>query len=455
MWRRHAAFLLLVAMGCTRQHPTPDGPPDVSIIYAADLRGAVAAPPHAAGGLARRATSVDRARLWARAVVQVDAGDVAPSAQDGPDLLDGPAREARARLALRAYQRMGVDAIAVGERDIALGAARWRALCDEANVPVVAANIVGSDGHLLFPATSIVRAGELTVGVFAVLEVSPQGWTAPPGVVLTDSTAAARAAVQSLRAQGARLIVGLFHVAGGLERARQIVAAAAGIDLIVIGHGGDSAPPHIVRSGFNGVDVGRVDVRVRSGGPLRLEDHLLPSTPDVREQLGVRMLVRVAAGPITATFAESVAALKATGALEFGENWTYGSTGLCAGCHAQQAAQWNTTDHAHAFATLAKVGRSRDPACMGCHFTGFLLPGGAQNFESAAHFQNVGCECCHGPSAPHVVMTDHRQGTSRAVDPMVCLGCHTPDQNIGTFEVVAAMKEIVGPGHGLPAPAPR
>ncbi len=230
MWRRRAAWLLFVAMGCTRGRRAPEGPPDVSIVYAADLRGAVAAPANAAGGLARRATLVDRARLWARAVVQVDAGDVAPSAEDEPALADGAAREARARLALRAYRRMGVDAVAVGERDIALGAARWRALCDEAKVPVLAANIVGVEGQLLFPATRIVRAGDVTVGVFAVLEVSPQGWTALPGVALTDATAASRAAVQSLRAQGAGLIVGLFHVAGGLERAKQIAAAAAGID---------------------------------------------------------------------------------------------------------------------------------------------------------------------------------------------------------------------------------
>ena len=39
---------------------------------------------------------------------------------------------------------------------------------------------------------------------------------------------------------------------------------------------------------------------------------------------------------------------------------------------------------------------------------------------------------------------------SNTVDPIVCLGCHTPDQNLGPFAVAAAMKEVVGPGHGLP-----
>ncbi len=47
------------------------------------------------------------------------------------------------------------------------------------------------------------------------------------------------------------------------------------------------------------------------------------------------------------------------------------------------------------------------------------------------------------------------QGTSRRVDPVVCLGCHTPDQNIGTFSVAEAMKEVIGPGHGLPPTDPK
>ncbi|HVY40431.1 MAG TPA: multiheme c-type cytochrome [Polyangia bacterium] len=450
MWRRRAACLLVAALGCARSRPAPAGPPDLTIVYMGDLRGAVASPAHAAGGLARRATAVDRLRLSAPALVQVDAGDLAPAAEDDPGLVDGAAREARARLALRAYRRMGVDAITVGERDLALGAAKWRALCEEAKVPIVAANIVGPDGQPVFPASRLVRAGEIAVGLLGLLEPPPQGWAAPPGVAVTDAVVAARAAVQSLRGQGARVIVGLFHVAGGSDRAREI-AAAAGVDLVVLGHGGEPAPPRIVRASPRGVDLGRVDVRAGGGGPPQLENHLLPVGADVPEQRGVYMLVRVASGPIAATFRESVAAMKAAGISTYGENWTFGSTALCSGCHAPEAAQWQTTDHAHAFSTLEKAGKSRDPACMGCHFTGFLLPGGAQNFESAAQFQNVGCEDCHGPSVAHVASADKRAGTSRAVAPTVCLGCHTPDQNVGPFVVAAAMREIVGPGHGLPA----
>jgi hypothetical protein len=285
--------------------------------------------------------------------------------------------------------------------------------------------------------------------VFGILDFAGDRWTPPPGVAVTDPSSAARVAVRSLRAQGARVIVGLFHVANGLSRAREIADAGDGVDIVVLGHAGPSAPPGFVRAGVGGIDVGRVDLRVAGRGLLHLEDHLLASGPDVPEQLGVHLLERVAAGPIAATFAESVAALSKAGVRTYGENWTYGTTGLCAACHAAELAQWKTTDHAHAYATLELAGKDRDPSCMGCHMTGFLVPGGAQNLESASQFVDVGCEACHGPSVTHVRSVDKRKGTSRIVAPAVCLGCHTPDRSPGPFALAAAIKQVIGPGHGL------
>ena len=121
----------------------------------------------------------------------------------------------------------------------------------------------------------------------------------------------------------------------------------------------------------------------------------------------------------------------------------------CGFCHEKQVAQWRTTDHANAFATLKKAKHDHDTACLGCHVLGFLQPGGTRDIVMVEGvFSDVGCEACHGPSAEHVRSVDKKKGTSRAVDPIVCLGCHTPDQNLGDFDPVAAKTEILGPGHG-------
>src|SRR6186713_858784 len=103
MTRVGVACMALAASACTRGGGVV-GPPDVAILYSADVRGAVEAPSGRAGGLARRATLVDRARLAARAVVHVDAGDFAPAPEDEPSLAEPAARRERAALALRAYR---------------------------------------------------------------------------------------------------------------------------------------------------------------------------------------------------------------------------------------------------------------------------------------------------------------------------------------------------------------
>jgi hypothetical protein len=83
--------------------------------------------------------------------------------------------------------------------------------------------------------------------------------------------------------------------------------------------------------------------------------------------------------------------------------------------------------------------------------TGYLQPGGTRKFETLmTYLTNVGCEACHGGSAQHVRAVNKKEGTSRKVAAEVCLGCHTPDQNIGPFEYAVALKAVLGPGHGVP-----
>jgi len=402
--------------------------------------------------MARRATLVDRARVGARALLQVDAGDLTPKPEDETALTDLAARAARTRLVLQCYRRLGVDVITLGESDWALGGATLQSLAKEEKVKVVAANVQGKDGKLLFPAHESFEAGAVKVGVFGIFEDRPGAPPLPEGLTVTDPRGAAREATAALRAAGAQVVVGLFHVAGGAVRAQAIAEGAGKIDAIVMGHEVEQ-PPRFLATAPRGAEVGLLQVRLAEKGGATLEDRRLAASPDVPGQYGVMLLLRVQQ-PVFATFAESVAALsKAKGRPTYGEEWQYSATELCKACHPAQFEQWSTTDHAQAFASLSQ-GHEKEPGCMGCHMTGFLAPGGVQNLQSAVHVVNVGCEACHGPSVPHVTSADKHRGTSRAVDPVLCLGCHTPDQNRGPFVLADALKQIVGPGHGQPLPPP-
>jgi len=215
------------------------------------------------------------------------------------------------------------------------------------------------------------------------------------------------------------------------------------------------ARPRLVAAGGDLV-VGRLDVRLAPGQLPTLDEGVVELTKAVPEQLGVGLLSRIARIPMRDTDQMQADAKKKHVQIKLRdlyEIWDYGSTNACSYCHPKTVEQWKTTDHANALATLVKAKRDRDPECLGCHTVGFLQTGGTRDFVMArGQFADVGCEGCHGPSAPHVRAIDKHQGTVRAVDAVVCLGCHTPDQNVGSFDPVASMKEILGPGHGAPAP---
>jgi hypothetical protein len=127
----------------------------------------------------------------------------------------------------------------------------------------------------------------------------------------------------------------------------------------------------------------------------------------------------------------------------------FAGSAACTRCHEAAARFFETTPHAHALATLTSAHRERDPACAGCHTTGFMQPGGTWNIALATqHLKDVGCEACHGPSLGHISLDDKKATTRRLVPDTVCLGCHTPDQSRRAFDLAAARAAILGPGHG-------
>jgi hypothetical protein len=441
--------------------------PELSLIYSSDLQGRIRSVggPTGMGGLARRATLVDRARMSSRALVQVDAGDFLPSVRDDRAEDGGANLEQRIRIVLASYRRMGVDAVTVGEGELSLGAERLRSLLRAAGVPAVAANLVDRTGEPPFAGDRLIDAGGRSIGVFGILEPPPesaamlQHW----GLAVTDPVEQTRASASSLRDRGARLVVGLFHVAGGIERVQEILAQAAGVDVAVLGHASPApiARPigglaRFLRAGPLGERIGRLDVRFPAdGGKPQFVDQVLPLTETIPNQLGVGLLDQTDDVRVRILQDKADAARRRKrGEKEPGwvfEQWDYASTGGCALCHQAAFEFWKKTEHAQAFATLKRSGRDEDPACLGCHTTGYLQPGGTRNLHTLVEsFADVGCESCHGPSVAHVSSADKtsKKGTSRTVDPTVCLGCHTPDQSLDPFDHAVALRAVLGPGHG-------
>jgi 2',3'-cyclic-nucleotide 2'-phosphodiesterase (5'-nucleotidase family) len=247
----------------------------VALFYSTDVLAAIEpcnCPGQPLGGLARRASQIARARAEADAVVVLDAGDLLlPTAAQMPGASGKRDVDRRAGLVAAAYQRIGITALAPGDRDLALGLPLLRRLAKDAQLPLVSANLVGRDGKRLFDADRVVDAAGVRIGVFGVTApptaADAQAWKAA-GIDARDPVAAARDAVASLRARGAAIVIALVHV-GDAPASRRWAEAVPGLDWAVIGHAGlrsetleKAGSARLLATVPEGKELGRMDLHV-------------------------------------------------------------------------------------------------------------------------------------------------------------------------------------------------
>jgi len=102
----------------------------------------------------------------------------------------------------------------------------------------------------------------------------------------------------------------------------------------------------------------------------------------------------------------------------------YAGSQSCKPCHEYEYEKWSQRPHAHAYATLERVGSQFDPECAICHVVGMKYESGFVSEQETIHLKNVGCENCHGPGSEH----NTTLGKAKTTEPKsTCLDCHTPE----------------------------
>jgi Cytochrome c554 and c-prime len=127
---------------------------------------------------------------------------------------------------------------------------------------------------------------------------------------------------------------------------------------------------------------------------------------------------------------------------------TYVGIDTCANCHPAPKQVWSSTPHSRAYATLSSQFKEFNLECVGCHVTGYEQPGGS-SVTHVDKLKDVQCEVCHGPGSRHVANPTDKTKIVGHPDGGRCLACHHPPHVEG-FDPTAKMKEILGPGHGMP-----
>ncbi len=368
--------------------------------------------------------------------VVVDAGDWAPDA-------GRPAEEPKFGFLLEMMGMIGYDALGLGERELAFGYARFQAIAAKSKVPILAANLIDKkSGKPAFKQSVVLKKGGLKVGVFALVgpKITLPGKTAD-SLVIEDPIESAQTMVAQLRKQ-ADVVVLLAHL--GRTEGEDLAAQVPGIDVVVLAHhpgfvaeGRRVNDAITVASGEQGQNIGLTLVTMENKKVANLESATKILMPEVGERGDMARLIKEFEDSINKKQREEQQKTQATSLMpKPGEDQYVGSE-TCMGCHSEQAEQWKTTQHAHAFATLERVQKDATPECVQCHVVGFGRPSGYVNAQTTAKLKNVGCEVCHGFGTQH----DAFAKTGGKVAEAVCITCHTPANDPG-WNYVAKLPRV-------------
>ena len=264
----------------------------LTILHTSDLHGHVHAQDALADrdfgeGLARIAAAVRAIRAEGRPTLLLDSGDTiegspeqaiafAPSAS-GPDPI------------IAAMNRVGYDAMAVGNHEFDFGRDRLERSRREARFPFLSGN-VEDGGRPAFEPYRIVTAAGVRVGILGLTTPDVPSWETPErlgGLRFTDSVAAAARLVPVLRGRGrCDLVVVIVHEgferdletgadrgSGEENQAYALATTVPGIDLLLTGHTHTVIDPRklggawVSQPGRFGSTLTRFDVTLaRAGG---------------------------------------------------------------------------------------------------------------------------------------------------------------------------------------------
>ncbi len=235
------------------------------------------------GGMDRIATIFHEARreVGGDNVLVLDAGDAW-----GDSLV---AAETKGAAVVELMNLLGYDGMTIGNHEPDFGPEELRARINQAEFPVIAANLSTADGSPLTPPHFLRKLNGVTVGVFGVAYPKTPKTTVAKnvrGLTFGDPVEAARREVAALRENGAACIVALTHL--GLSADLSLAEQVPGIDLILGGHSHNrTAAPRLVgqttimQAGAHGSDVGRVDLRFQSGRGIHFMGRLVAVDQDV------------------------------------------------------------------------------------------------------------------------------------------------------------------------------
>ncbi|MFE8600715.1 bifunctional UDP-sugar hydrolase/5'-nucleotidase [Archangium violaceum] len=184
-----------------------------------------------------------------------------------------PKEKERATLLLETMDALGTTAMAVGERDLTLGADFLTRASKDRKMKLLSANLVDAGGKPLFPASTVVTVGGVK---FGLVGLSPEGPVpGQKGVVGRPPMPAAIAESRRLRTQEKVDVVVVLAAMPYMEAVKLSMESGNAVDLILQSHdrrGQGVAQRNdfatLVPTGERGREIGHLTLSVGGKGPF-------------------------------------------------------------------------------------------------------------------------------------------------------------------------------------------
>jgi hypothetical protein len=327
-----------------------------------------------------------------------------------------------------AYMRIGIDAMNVGELDLAIGIDYLL----KKGLPLVSSNLVYGDGKTVFHPYVTREVNRVKVAIFGLISpLPPQGLGNGKGLKVLNPAETARSMVKRLKGR-ADLIILLSNL--GQQDDERLAREVQGIGVIVGGRSrvllqtpvkvGNTL---ILQAAAQGKYIGRLDFDPAARTFLNT---ITPMDDKVSKDEGIDGMVKRHKDAVAGLHAEAPRPQEPSLKTFMGE-------AACAKCHPGQSSFWKGTGHARAYETLVKKNSQRDPECVRCHTTGYGIPGGFRLGLETPDLKGVQCESCHGQGSSHRGKGDIR----RIVDESVCRGCHDAERS-PRFNLISSIGKV-------------
>ena len=441
----------------------------VQLFYSCGIEGRLA--PFACeegnlGGVARMATVYTGWAATHSYRLLVDAGSSTASRHETAETINA--------FTFSALDRLGYDVVNCGDNEATLSLEELLSLAKGRKFRLISANLVRADTQVpVFPTHHILRRRGVRIAVIGVLREDILPKHTGKGVRLISPAAALRGAINVAKDNADVIVVlaflppeEIYELARKHPEVHVFLGGLTPVTSAPVEFSGQKPNPHVIISylGDQGCTVAAIDASFPKDTPpeavgrVTLLDDSIPPDPAFS---GIISEFTAALGGKTLPNATNDPKMPCTS--------SHVGSDVCKLCHIKQFYSWQGTPHAGAYVTLLEKGKQKDPACLTCHVTGYLMPGGFDPDKPAdpaaalpkgpapaaepkglppeakakeVHpkgvspriaLQGVGCECCHGGSRRHLgIAIRDRLAAARA--PLLrqlpsredCTRCHTP-----------------------------